>query len=236
MHKKSEGSERQSRAVVIHDKLRLAILSRQLQPGAKLVEEEIAEVYEVSRTLVRTALQALHHDNLVEIRPRRGAFVAQPTMREAREVFDARLLIEPVVAGLAASRATPEDVQGLQDKLDAERKAMDSHADAQAVLLSSAFHLRIASIAGHDLYASYVRGLCSRSSLIIGQHWRNRTSLCGCDAHQDLVGAIAANRPEEASRIMRLHLEEIIAGVNLEAMEAPRTRLADILLSLDEES
>src|ERR1700710_1097137 len=85
--------------------LRDAILTHALSPGTKLPEDELGEVYSVSRTIVRSALQSLAHDRLVTLEPNRGAFVAQPTKSEAREVFEARALIEPKGAALAADAA-----------------------------------------------------------------------------------------------------------------------------------
>src|SRR4029078_423107 len=82
-----------------------AILSHATVPGMKLREDELGDVYSVSRTIIRSALQALAHDRLVTLEPNRGGLCAQPPQREAREVFEARALIEPNVAGLAAGAA-----------------------------------------------------------------------------------------------------------------------------------
>lgn len=69
----------------VYEALRAAILSHHLSPGTKLPEDEIGDVYSVSRTVVRAALQALAHDRLVTLEPKRGAFVAQPSKQEARD-------------------------------------------------------------------------------------------------------------------------------------------------------
>lgn len=68
-------------------RLALAIHEHRLAPGTKLSEDEVGLVYGVSRTVVRAALQRLAHDRLITLRRNRGAFVAQPSIREAREVF-----------------------------------------------------------------------------------------------------------------------------------------------------
>ena len=97
------------------DALALAIHEHRLAPATKLGEDEIGEIYNVSRTVVRAALQSLAHIQLVEIQRNKGAFVASPTPREAREVFEARALLEPRTARSAASRATPSDIEILKN-------------------------------------------------------------------------------------------------------------------------
>src|SRR5690606_11424945 len=117
----------------VYDSLREAITSRRLAPGTKLPEDELASIYSVSRTVVRSALQALAHDRVVRLEPNRGAFVAQPSIKEAREVFDARKLIEPRLAALAAKAARPEHIRHLRQHLEREseepRAARRSAAD-----------------------------------------------------------------------------------------------------------
>ena len=71
-----------------------AIAAHKLPPGTKLGEEALGEIFGVSRTKIRQALFQLAGDKLVTLIPGRGAFVAQPSVREAREVFEARRVIE----------------------------------------------------------------------------------------------------------------------------------------------
>lgn len=109
-----------ARWATVYANLRSAIVAHRIQPGRKLAEDELASVYGVSRTIVRSALQALAHDRLVNLEPNRGAFVAQPTAEEARQVFDARALIEPHLAALAADRAEPAQLADLRHQIEEE--------------------------------------------------------------------------------------------------------------------
>jgi DNA-binding GntR family transcriptional regulator len=209
--------------------LRDAILTHALTPGTKLPEDELGEVYSVSRTIVRSALQSLAHDRLVTLEPNRGAFVAQPTKIEAREVFEARALIEPKVAGLAAEIAKPADITLLRRHLDEEHQAMHEGRDGEAVVLSGRFHVAIAEIAGQSILTDFVRGLCSRSSLIIALYWRRRDTICESHAHHALVDAIAKNSPKDATELMTSHLVDLLSGLDLSDRPAEPKRLADIL-------
>src|ERR1051326_381415 len=114
-----------------------AIIDHRLTPGTRLPEDEIGTVCGASRTIVRTALQALAHERLVTIEPNRGAQVAQPTIEEARQVFEARSLIEPRVAALAAGRATAADIAALKGHLERENLAIASGDKGRAIALSA---------------------------------------------------------------------------------------------------
>ena len=209
--------------------LRDAILTHALRPGTKLPEDELGEIYSVSRTIVRSALQALSHYRLVSLEPNRGAFVARPTRAEAREVFEARAVIEPKVAALAAELAQPADIRRLNQHLDEEHKALDEGRDGEAVVLSAGFHMAIADIAQQSILAEFVRGLCSRSSLIISLYWRRRDTICESHAHHALVEAIARNSPKDAAELMNSHLVDLLSGLDLSDRAAEPQRLADIL-------
>jgi DNA-binding GntR family transcriptional regulator len=214
---------------VVYLGLREAILTHALRPGTKLPEDELGEIYSVSRTLVRSALQALSHDRLVTLEPNRGAFVAKPTKIEAREVFEARALIEPKVASLAAEAAKPADIVLLRRHLEDEHEAVRAGKDGEAVVLSARFHVAIAEIAGQSIFTEFVRGLCSRSSLIISLYWRRRDTICESHAHHALVEAIAANSPRDAAELMTSHLVDLLSGLDLAARATEPRRLADIL-------
>lgn len=213
----------------VYDALREAIISRRLAPGTKLPEDELASIYSVSRTAVRSALLALAHDRVVRLEPNRGAFVAQPTIKEAREVFDARKLIEPRLAALAARSATPGDVRRLREHLEKEREVLRSDRSSEAIRLSAHFHLKLAEIADHSIFTEIVRDLVSRSSLIIALYWHRRDTTCKCDAHRDLVDAVAAGKTAEASTLMKRHISDLLSGLDLTRTEKKPERLADIL-------
>ena len=122
--------------------LSLAIHEHRLSPGTKLGEDELAEIFAVSRTVIRAALQSLAHLQLVDIKRNRGAFVAQPSLREAREVFEARELLEPRTAQMAAERATPDDIEMLRRHITDEHAAMSRGERGKALHLSEAWRYK----------------------------------------------------------------------------------------------
>lgn len=225
-----QSSDRTStRWLGVYAGLRDAILSHSLRPGTKLPEDELGDIYSVSRTMVRSALQTLAHDRLVTLERNRGAFVARPTKTEAREVFEARALIEPKVAALAAEAATATDVKRLKAHLDEEHRALREGKDGDAVVLSARFHVAIAEIADQSILTEFVQSLCSRSSLIISLYWRRRDTICESHAHHALVEAIAKHSPGDASELMTSHLVDLVSGLQLDEPEDQPQKLSDIL-------
>ena len=178
---------------------------------------------------MRSALRALAHDRLVRLEPNRGAFVAEPSQEEAREVFEARMLIEPEVAALAAKVATAEDVRKLREHLDKEHEALHAGRDSDAIRLSARFHLELAGIANHSILAGFVADLLPRSSLIVALYWRRRETTCESHAHHALVNAIEQHKPVDAAELMKTHILDLLAGLNLKRVERDQKRLSDIL-------
>jgi DNA-binding GntR family transcriptional regulator len=212
--------------------LRDAIVSHKIAPRSKLPEDEIASIYGVSRTIVRSALQALSHDRLVNLEPNRGAFVAQPTKREAREVFEARALIEPRVAALACQNVTPKQVERLREHLEREHEATHTGQDSDAIMLSARFHVDIAELADHQILTGYVKDLVLRSSLIVALYWRRRDTTCESHAHHALVEAIEAKDAKASSELMRSHIVDLLSGLNISnKVDTPSQPLSTILKS-----
>jgi DNA-binding GntR family transcriptional regulator len=222
-------AQKQSRSSGIYAGLRDAIFAHRLTPGTKLPEDELASIYAVSRTVVRSALQALAHDRLVRLELNRGAFVAQPSQTEAREIFDMRILVEPRAAALAAGRATAADERRLRLHLEEEHAAMREGRDSEALMLSARFHVLVAEIAGHAILCEFVTDLVMRSSLIIALYWSRRDTLCASHAHVPLLEAIARNKPEKAAELMARHLADLLSELDLTPSDVKPRSLADIL-------
>ena len=106
----------------LHD----AILEQRLPPGTKLTEDGLGEIFGVSRTVVRKSLLRLVHENLVVMRPNRGAIVASPSVDEAADVFEARRIVEGAIIRKVCQRMTPHQVSRLRTLVDKERAAHES--------------------------------------------------------------------------------------------------------------
>lgn len=218
-----------SQAEQVAQALARAIHEHRLPPGAKLGEDELAEVYGVSRTIVRAALQGLSHQRLVELRRNKGAFVAQPSVREAREVFEARALLEPRTARSAAERITDNELILLQDQIDEEHAALAEGDAGRALFLSGQFHIEIARIADQATIQAFISELVSRSSLIIALYWQRRTALCESHAHEALMEALRTRNGGLAEELMKGHLLDLVTSLDLRNVKPMPNNLREAL-------
>ena len=213
----------------VADALALAIHEHRLAPATKLGEDELGEIYNVSRTVVRAALQSLAHVQLVKIQRNKGASIASPTPREAREVFEARGLLEPRTARSAARRATPRDIEILKDHIVQEHTALDAGDHGRAVNLSGRFHIEIARIADQDTIGRFIETLIARSSLVIALYWRRESALCESHAHHALVQALADGNEQNAEDLMRSHLVDLNSALDLRDRPVHSQNLRELL-------
>lgn len=214
----------------ISNALSLAIHEHRLAPGTKLGEDELSDIYGVSRTMVRTALQSLSHQQIIEIKRNRGAYVAQPSLKEAHEVFEARELLEPRTARSAALHATPDDIAQLNDHITQEHAALDAGDRGRALYLSGKFHLEIARIAQQETIADMIDVLIARSSLIIALYWRRESALCESQAHHALIAAIGENDGARSEELMQSHLVDLHSALNLHELPPVEQNLRAMLL------
>lgn len=206
-----------------------AIVEHRIPPGAKLSEDEVGEVFGAGRTVVRAALGQLAHRSLVTILRNRGAFVARPDPREAREVFEARALLEPRTALFAATRARPRFIEEMRRRIAEEHQAMAAGDVGAAVYLSGRFHCAIAEAADQRTITEIITSLVARSSLIIALYWRRRDTLCESHAHHALVDAFAARDGGRAEELMHSHLVDLLSGLDLREREDSPRSLRDLL-------
>src|SRR5512134_797051 len=117
-------------------------------PGTKLAESQIGSLFDVSRTVVRQALNQLSRDRLVTLEPARGAFVAKPSPQEAREVFEVRAMLEAAMVKQLCARITDAQVAELRAHLAAEAQAVARTDVSGRTRLLADFHVVLARMLG----------------------------------------------------------------------------------------
>ena len=203
-----------------------AIVERRLAPGTKLAEQKIADIFQVSRTLVRQALNQLSRDRLVTLEPARGAFVAMPSVEEARQVFEVRAMLEAALVRHLAVRITDAQVAQLRSHLRDEREAIARTDVSGRTRLLADFHVVLARLLGNEVLAQLLADLLSRSSLISLMYQSAHSAEHSQQEHGQIVEALAKRDARAAVRLMAQHLASVEQNLQLD----PRT--SDLLAAL----
>jgi len=199
----------------IVEKVWLSIAERRLRPGVQLKEGQMAEIFDVSRARIRQALTALEREGLVTIIPNRGAFVCQPSVDEARDVFFVRRSVERCVVERVGKSLSKADLIRLRNHVASERIANANDVTTDIIKLSGGFHLLLAELSGSDFLFGMMRDLISRTSLITAVYRNTARFNCGPDEHAEIVDALTIGDTETASRLMEHHLEHVESELNL---------------------
>jgi DNA-binding GntR family transcriptional regulator len=209
-------AEREKSVDEIYERIYVAILEHRLHPGTKLGEERLADIFGVSRARVREVLARLAHEQIVELFPQRGAYVAKPTPEQARDVFEARRIIEPAVLRRLVDTLTADKVQRMRQHVELEADAR-RRGDKRAVIrLSGEFHTLLAELAGNSALARSMRELCMLTCLTIFLYDAPTAQSCRDDEHQMIIDAVAKKDRARAEKIMLEHLDHIEGSVKLE--------------------
>ncbi len=206
------------------------IAEQRLPPGAKLPEEALARVYQVSRTKIRSALLMLAKDKLVDLVPDKGAFVCKPTVEETRNIFFVRRTLEVAMVREFVARATAPDYDRLEAHLQAERQALkDNNMQVRSTLLSD-FHILLAKIVGNDVLTDILEKLAGRSALITMLYQSTRDAACSSEEHSAFIAAARAGDVERAVELMGHHLQHVEQALMFEPPSGPRKDLLRELL------
>ena len=185
-------------------------------PGTRLAEQRIADVFKVSRTLVRQALNQLSRDKLITLEPARGARVAEPGVEEARQVFEARNLIELALIKRAATELRPAQIVELRAHLRAQSVAVRNIDVPGRTRLLADFHVAVARMLGNEVLALMLGDLVSRCSLIALMYQSSLSAERSFDEHVAIVDAIERRDPRAAVRLMDAHLRHVERSLQLD--------------------
>ena len=200
----------------IVDSITSAIVERRLMPGTKLSEQKIADIFEVSRTLVRQALNQLSRDRLVTLEPARGAFVAMPSVDEARQVFEVRSMIESALVRQLAASITDRQVAELRAHLRDEAAAVARTDVPGRTWLLADFHVVLARLLGNEVLAQLLSDLLSRSSLISLMYQSSHSAAHSQEDHVQIVDALENRDARAAARLMEHHIAAVEQNLRLD--------------------
>ena len=194
---------------VIVESLTRAIVEHRLLPGTKLAEQKLADHFGVSRTQVRQALFQLSQNRLIRLEPARGAFVAAPSVTEARQVFAVRRMLEAEMTRAFVRDVTPSKIKALREHVAREKAAVqDGDASGRTELLGD-FHVRMAELMGNEVLAQLLGELISRCALITLMYQSASAAEHSHEEHGEIVKALAARDEALAVQLMNDHLTHV---------------------------
>ncbi len=185
-------------------------------PGTKLSEQKLADIFEVSRTLVRQALHQLSRDRLVTLAPARGAFVAMPGVDEARQVFEVRGMLEGALTKQLCARITDRQIAELRLHLRDETTAVARTDVAGRTRLLADFHVVLARMLGNQVLAQLLADLLSRSALIALMYQSSHSAEHSLAEHVLIVNALEQRDARLAAKLMDQHLSAVEKNLRLD--------------------
>jgi DNA-binding GntR family transcriptional regulator len=198
----------------VRRRIRAAIMAGEFVPRQRLIEADLCERFGASRFQVRTALQDLAAQGLIEFQRNRGARVRDVSLSEAIQITEVRTLLEGHVAGRAATRASRGETAELEDIIRQMRRAVDKGELTTYSELNVRLHARLREISDQLIATQMLeqlRDLTVRHdftlSLVPG---RSAVSL---PQHAAIVEAIAAGDPAGAEQAMHAHLQSVVSAL-----------------------
>ncbi|MBL8162593.1 MAG: GntR family transcriptional regulator [Anaerolineae bacterium] len=156
---------RRTLAAQVEERIREAILKRQLRPGERIDQNKLADELQVSMAPIREALKGLEAEGLVKIQPRRGVFVVELSVSDMDELYFTRQLIEGEAIYHAVPHLTETDFAALERMITAMRQATDAGDIPGYIALNRQFHLRLYSSLANNHLLQVIQMLWDRSEL-----------------------------------------------------------------------
>lgn len=196
--------------------LRRAILSGSLAPGAHLVQADLASRFGVSNTPVREAMRQLSSEGLIRSDSYRGAVVISPTREEVCEIYEARLLIEPVVMRKAVEKITAAELERARE-VQAEMATVEDVGEW--VLLNRQFHGMLIDAAHSPRLASIIAGLEDAATAPVALSIKADLArmIDGNKEHQLILQAVESRDPDLVARRVSAHLLATVRAVDNDA-------------------
>ncbi|MHB1808406.1 MAG: GntR family transcriptional regulator [Solirubrobacteraceae bacterium] len=193
----------------IYERLKQDIVGLHFLPGERLVELELCDRYDVSRTPVREALRRLEDDGLVVMRPKGGRFVRGHDVTDYEDVYAVRATLEAFAVDELCKRAPEIDLDFLRDAWREGYPAASAPLDGSYVTADERFHLAIAQQTGNSYLASSLERINDRLRGIRSVDFTVRERLLTSEAqHLAIVAAIAQGDAGLAAELARGHIEQ----------------------------
>ncbi|NLY30740.1 MAG: GntR family transcriptional regulator [Firmicutes bacterium] len=194
----------------IYEAVKEQILNQSLPAGTRIMEDEIAREFGVSRTPVREAMSQLEMDGLVRVEPRRGIFVTEVTDKRMMDICDVREVLEELAVRKAATKANSEQVKTLRQINEEYARSYAAEEYADCIALDRKFHESLASIAGNEKLIEFIEDISNLVQMTRFMDCRRPENIeATLSEHNAIVDALAANDVDAAVAAIRKHLQRV---------------------------
>ncbi len=193
---------------LVSDHLRQAIVSGILTPGERIMEIQLAEQMGVSRTPVREAIRKLELEGFVVMIPRRGTYVADISIKDINEVYEIRIALDVLAAGLAAERINDEELEEMQRLLVEIGQCIENNDMDGIVRIDSAFHDILYQASRNERLVTIINNLREQITGLRGRSMEYPGRLVSTlSEHRAIVDSIAQRDSLKAQEACRNHIE-----------------------------
>lgn len=198
-----------SRAEVITQALRGAIISGEIPPGQVLFEGDLARRFGVSKTPVRESLNVLRAQGFLQVIPYRGYLVAPISIADVKDLFEARIALEEAIAELAAERISEEALARLAEigRSDLTFPNETSEDRFAWMAQNKTFHLEIARATGNRELLGIMDLVLDKVSRVVFLYYSKASLEEHRPSHLKIVEALRSRDPTRARLVMREHIE-----------------------------
>ncbi|WP_164525424.1 GntR family transcriptional regulator [Siminovitchia acidinfaciens] len=151
----------------IYQSIKHAIFSRKIGPKMMLSEEQLAEAFNVSRTPIRHVLKRMHYEKIVEIKPKKGVFIHEPSKEEIEEVFHVKIILEKEAIKMACQNLSEKKLDELEALTYKEEECYKEGEYYKALLAANKFHAEIVQACGNNLLLQYYNDLTDLTNLYL---------------------------------------------------------------------
>lgn len=195
---------------IIFEKLQKAIINRKLKQGKIITEQQISREFSVSRTPVREALYKLTATGLIKIIPNKGFLISKWSIKEIKDVFEIRIILECMAVELFIKNISQENVKRLEEIIRKTEKIVKEKNFMEMAKMNNKFHGLIIEKSNNREIFNVIEPLINRINMFrlisISTPSRLEKSL---DEHKSIFNSIAKKDIVNAKRLIEIHIREV---------------------------
>ncbi|SEP78740.1 DNA-binding transcriptional regulator, GntR family [Virgibacillus subterraneus] len=205
---------KQSMAQYVYEKLKAGILSQKLNPGQKLIENDISDTLGVSRTPIRNAFSKLQEEGIVTILPNKGAHVINPAIEEIIEAFTFRKHLELIATEHIMERIEEKDIEKLKELIHEEIETYDQKDLAGYIDINTQFHKILVNISDNRFLKEQAKKMIHQTHIYLILYDQfyvvNKKDSRGPKEHQEIVNLIESRDADAFKLLLDKHISSTI--------------------------